>query len=79
MVEVPTPTMVITFLEIVATDKSELVYVKPPLLTVVGGVIVNGSLPNAFSGTENQLIVFAERFTTRDAVIVADVLFSVLA
>ena len=66
MVEVPTPTMVIVFLEIVATSVLELVYVKAPLLLVVGGVIVNGAFPNTFAGTEKFDKFVVALPTTRD-------------
>ena len=79
MVEVPIPTMVITFFTMVATSVLELVYVKAPLLLVVGEVIVNAAFPNTFAGTEKLVIVVVALPTTKDVVIDADVLFSVLA
>ena len=79
MVEVPIPTMVITFFTMVATSVLELVYVKVPLLLVVGEVIVNAAFPNTFAGTEKLVIVVVALPTTKDVVIDADVLFSVLA
>ena len=78
MVEVPMPTMVTTFLEIVATSVFELVYVIGPLLLVVGGIRVNGAFPNSFAGTDKFDIVFSDLPTTREAVITPDVLFDVL-
>ena len=79
MVEVPIPTMVITFFTMVATSVLELVYVKVPLLLVVGEVIVNAAFPNTFAGTEKLVIVVVALPTTKDVVIDSDVLFSVLA
>jgi hypothetical protein len=79
MVEVPTPTIVITFLVIVATFVFELEYVKAPLLFEVGGIMVKAAFPNAFSGRTKLVIVDNALPTTRDAVIVPDMLFGVLA
>ena len=79
MVEVPTPTIVTTFLEIVATSGFELVYVKAPLLLVVGGVTAKGAFPITFTGTEKSDIAVTVLLTTRAAVMNADVLFVVLA
>ena len=78
MVDVPAPTMVTTFFAIVATSVFELVYVKAPLLLVVGRNKVKCSVPNAFSGTEKFVIVGELLVTTRDAVIDPDLLFAVV-
>ena len=52
MVAVPPPTMVMLLPAIVATDVSELVYVKTPLLLVVGAMIPKAPSPNILVGTE---------------------------
>ena len=48
----PAPTMVTILSLIVATVKSELVYVKSPSRFEVGGTNVNVAEPNVFAGTE---------------------------
>jgi hypothetical protein len=73
MVVLPRPTIVTTFLTIVATSVFELVYVMGPLLFVVGGVNVNGASPKVFDGTVKFDIVVVARVTIRDAVAVAAV------
>jgi hypothetical protein len=50
MVEVPAPTMVIVLPTMVATAVFELVYVKVPVLLVVGGRIVKEESPIVFMG-----------------------------
>ena len=52
---------------------------KLPALLDVGGIIVNGAFPNAFSGTTKLVIVGAILPTVRVVVIIPDVLFGVLA
>ena len=77
MVEVPTPTMVTTFLAIVATSVFVLEYVKAPAPFVVGGTRVKGAFPNAFSGTTKLVNVGELLVTTKDVEMVPDVLFMV--
>ena len=55
MVELPSPTTVITFPTIVATSAFELVYVSRPLLLVVGGTIVKGAVPTILLGIKKLL------------------------
>ena len=57
MIEVPTPTMVTTFSSIVATEKSELVYVKVPSLFELGGANVKVAVPIVFVGIEKLVKV----------------------
>jgi hypothetical protein len=71
MVEVPTPTMVILFPEIVATAVFELVYVIKPSLLVVGGIMLKDASPNDFIPTEKLVRTVVALFTVRVAVIVA--------
>lgn len=47
-----------TSFAIVATVGSEQVYVKAPVLLVVGGVMTNDKISVDVSGIENELIVF---------------------
>lgn len=70
MVDVPSPTMVITFPAVVATSVLELAYVKAPVLLDVGGVGTKGALPNELIGIEKLVIFGATAFTVRFAVIV---------
>ena len=72
IVDVPSPTMVITFPAVVATAGFELAYVKAPVLLDVGGVGTKGSIPNDLIGIEKLVIVGATAFTVRFAVIVPD-------
>jgi hypothetical protein len=53
--------------------------VKAPTPLLVGGISLKGAFPNSFSGTEKLVIVGVFLVTTKGAVIVADVLFAVLA
>ena len=53
MVEVPAPTTVTVFPEMVATAVLLLVYVNGLVLLEVGGVSVNGAAPTACAGTVN--------------------------
>jgi len=53
MSELPIPTVVTTSPETVATAVFELVYVKTPEMSDVGGVIVKGAFANVFAGIEN--------------------------
>ena len=50
-----------------------------PLLFVVGGTRANGALANSFAGIEKLLIIVSVLFITREAAMIADVLFAVLA
>jgi|Laugrespbdmm15dd_1035085.scaffolds.fasta_scaffold346708_1 hypothetical protein len=57
MVELPAPTMDTVVPEIVATAVFVLVYVKAPVLLVVGGGIMKEASPTAFIGIEKLEIV----------------------
>jgi hypothetical protein len=50
-----------------------------PLLLVVGGVNTKGASPNILSGSMKLVIVVSALFTTSVVIIVAPVLFNVLA
>lgn len=73
MVEVPTPTMVIVVPATVATNEFELVYVKPPVLLVVGAVMLKGASPTIFAGTAKSVSTVVIKLTCNNADTVADV------
>ena len=53
MVELPAPTIVMTLPAIVTTSVFELVYENGALLFVDGALMVDGELPNTFTGIVN--------------------------
>jgi hypothetical protein len=63
--------MVIVVPAMVATAVFELVYVYPPVLLEVGGVIVNAEFPIIFVGTEKLVRTGVPLFTVRVEVVVA--------
>jgi hypothetical protein len=65
IIEVPTPTIVVIFPTIVATDVTELVYVKLPLLSLIGGLILKAVFPKVFVGTEKLDSVETAWFTVK--------------
>jgi hypothetical protein len=79
MVEVPAETMVIVVPTIVATAVFELVYVIAPSLSVVGAAMEKDASPNVFVIAEKLVITGFTFSTVSVAVVVADVLVSVLA
>ena len=72
MVAVPPPTMVTVLPAIVATAVFELVYVKAPLLLVVGATKLKAAFPNVFVISEKLVIVGVALFTVKAAVIIAE-------
>ena len=59
MVVTPAPTMVTVFATMVATAVFELVYVKAPVLFVVGATKLNAAFPNVFVIAEKLAITGA--------------------
>jgi hypothetical protein len=53
--------------------------VNAPFPLLVGGISLKGAFPNSFSGTEKLVITGVSLVITKGAVIIADVLFAVLA
>ena len=68
MVAMPPPTMVTVLPTIVATAVFELVYVKEPVLLVVGATRAKAAFPNVFVIAEKLVITGVAWLTTRDAV-----------
>jgi hypothetical protein len=70
MVVVPTPTIVTVPLDVtVATAASLLVYVKAPLLSLVGAVRLNEASPKFLAGALRAPMVGAIGETTNEALI----------
>jgi hypothetical protein len=59
MVATPAPTMVTVFATMVATAVFELVYVKEPVLLVVGATKLNAAFPNVLVIAEKLVITGA--------------------
>jgi hypothetical protein len=64
MIELPSPTMVIIFPTIVATDGFELVYVNAPLLILTGATTAKGAAPMILLAMEKLLKTTGLALTT---------------